>query len=155
MVLTEKQKVLIEKIGVVTEREGIQPAAARIIGLLYVSDKTELTFEEILQALRISKSAASNALNLLLQTKRIEYTTFTGDRKRYFRIKIANWREGFTKKMEDMTSFSQLLKEVLKERTPETVEFNKGLEELADFMTYVNNQLPGLLDSWEKNRKNR
>lgn len=153
MVLTEKQKVLIEKIGIATEREGMQPAAARIIGLLHVSDKPELTFEEILSALKISKSAASNALNLLLQTGRIEYTTFSGDRKRYFRIKIANWREGFSKKMEDMTSFSQLLKEVLKERNPETVEFNKSLGELADFMTYVNNQLPGLLESWEKSRK--
>ena len=85
MVLTEKQKVLIEKIGIVTEREGMQPAAARIIGLLYVADNPELTFDEILGALRISKSAASNALNLLLQTNRIEYTTFSGDRKRYFR----------------------------------------------------------------------
>jgi DNA-binding transcriptional regulator GbsR (MarR family) len=153
MVLTEKQKALIEKIGIVTEREGMQPAAARIIGLLYVADNPELTFDEILNALRISKSAASNALNLLLQTGRIEYTTFSGDRKRYFRLKIANWREGFSKKMEDMTSFSQLLKEVLKERTPETKEFNKSLGELADFMTYVNNQMPGLLESWEKSRK--
>ncbi|MFC5272280.1 GbsR/MarR family transcriptional regulator [Adhaeribacter terreus] len=154
MVLREKQKMLIEKIGVATEKEGMQPAAARIIGLLYVSDKTDLTFEEILQALRVSKSAASNALNLLLQTNRIEYTTFTGDRKRYFRIKVANWREGFTKKMEDMTSFSQLLKEVLHERTPETKEFNRSLEELADFMTFINSQLPGLLDKWEKSREN-
>jgi DNA-binding transcriptional regulator GbsR (MarR family) len=153
MVLTEKQKALIEKIGITTEREGMQPAAARIIGLLYVADNPELTFDEILNALRISKSAASNALNLLLQTGRIEYTTFSGDRKRYFRLKIANWREGFTKKMEDMTSFSQLLKEVLKERNPETVEFNQNLGELADFMTYVNNQLPGLLENWEKSRK--
>ena len=153
MVLTEKQKVLIEKIGIVTEREGMQPAAARIIGLLYVADNPELTFDEILGALRISKSAASNALNLLLQTNRIEYTTFSGDRKRYFRLKIANWREGFTKKMEDMTSFSLLLKEVLNERNPETTEFNRNLEELADFMAYVNSALPGLLESWEKTRK--
>lgn len=153
MVLTEKQKELVEKIGIVTEREGMQPAAARIVALLYVADNPELTFEEILSALRISKSAASNALNLLLQTGRIEYTTFSGDRKRYFRLKIANWREGFSKKMEEMTSFSQLLVEVLKERNSETKEFNKNLAELADFMTYVNNQLPGLLANWEKSRK--
>ncbi len=153
MVLTEKQKVLIEKIGIATEKEGMQPAAARIIGLLYVADNPELTFEEILNALRISKSAASNALNLLLQTNRIEYTTFSGDRKRYFHLKVTNWREGFAKKMEDMTSFSQLLKEVLKERNPETKEFNRNLAELADFLTYINNQLPGLLESWDKSRK--
>ena len=109
--------------------------------------------DEITEALQISKSATSNAINLLLQTEQIEYTTFPGDRKRYFRLKIANWREGFTKKMEDMTSFSLLLKEVLNERNPETTEFNRNLEELADFMAYVNSALPGLLESWEKTRK--
>lgn len=153
MVLTEKQKVLIEKIGIAMESEGMQPAAARIMGLLYVADKTELTFDEILITLKISKSAASNALNLLLQTKRIEYTTFSGDRKRYFRINVGNWREAFAKKLEDMTSFSQLLKEVLRERSPDTRDFNGNLEEFAEFMTYINNQLPGMLKEWDKTRK--
>jgi DNA-binding transcriptional regulator GbsR (MarR family) len=153
MILTDKQKKIIQKIGIAAEKDGLQPAAARIIGLLYVSDKPELTFEEIMEALQISKSATSNALNLLLHTGRLEYITFSGDRKRYFRIKVSDWREGFAKKLEDMTSFNLLLKEVLKERTTETVEFNKSLEELADFMAYINNELPGLLEKWEQSRK--
>lgn len=153
MALSEKQKAVIEQVGISFEKIGMQPAAARVMGLLYVADRPELSFDEITEALQISKSATSNAINLLLQTEQIEYTTFPGDRKRYFRLKISNWREGFAKKIEGMTSFNVLLRQVLEVRTPETPEFNQSLEELINFLDYINRQLPKLLQDWENSKK--
>jgi DNA-binding transcriptional regulator GbsR (MarR family) len=153
MALNEKQKSVIEKIGISFEKLGMQPAASRVLGLLHVADKPELTFDEITDCLQISKSATSNAINLLLQTEQIEYTTFSGDRKRYFRLKISNWRENFAKKIEGMTSFNILLREVLEVRTQETPEFNTTLGELINFLDYVNMRLPTLLQDWENNKK--
>lgn len=153
MVLSEKQKEIIEKIGISHEMSGIQPAAARILGLMYVADNPELSFEEITETLKISKSATSNALNLLLNTGQIEYTTYLGDRKRYFRLKISNWKEAFSKKVEGMTNFHTLLEEVLKIRTKETVDFNKSLEELIHFLNFVNKELPVLFERWKKSRE--
>ena len=150
MALTEKQKEVVEKIGINYEGAGMQPAAARVMGLLYVADRPELTFDEIIDCLKISKSAASNAINLLLQTGQIEYITFSGDRKRYFRLKISNWREGFAKKIETMTDFSKLLRQALEVRNPETQEYNASIEELVNFLDFVNQELPGLLQKWEK-----
>lgn len=153
MALSEKQKTVVEQVGISFERMGMQPAAARVMGLLYVADRPELSFDEITEALQISKSATSNAINLLLQTEQIEYTTFPGDRKRYFRLKISNWREGFAKKIEGMTSFNVLLRQVLEVRTPETPDFNQSLEELINFLDYINRQLPRLLQDWENSKK--
>ena len=153
MGLTEKQKTLIEKIGIAIESEGLQPVAARIIGLLYVADKPELTFDEITEALRISKSATSNGVNLLLQTERIEYITFSGDRRRYFRLKISDWRQDFTRRIEHMTKFNILLRQVLEVRTTETPEYNKNISELIDFLDFVFQQMPMLLQKWENNQK--
>ena len=153
MTLTDEQKTLIEKIGIAIEKEGLQPVAARIIGLLYVSDKPELTFDEITEALHISKSATSNGVNLLLQTDRIEYITFSGDRKRYFRLKISNWREEFTSRIEAMTKFNILLRQVLEVRTKETPEYNKSITELIDFLDYVFLNMPVLLQKWESSKK--
>jgi len=152
MNLNDKQKAVIENIGINYETAGLQPAAARIMGLLYVADKPELTFDEITDCLQISKSATSNALNLLLQTGQIEYITFSGDRKRYFRLKISNWRDSFAKKIEVMTSFNKLLRQVLEVRTTETPEYNASLEELINFLDFVNQELPGLLQKWEKTK---
>jgi DNA-binding transcriptional regulator GbsR (MarR family) len=153
MALSDKQKSVVEQIGINYEKFGMQPAAARVMGLLYVADKPELTFDEITDCLQISKSATSNAINLLLQTEQIEYTTFSGDRKRYFRLKISNWREGFAKKIESMTSFASLLRQVLEVRTKETADFNASLDELINFMDYIHLQLPKLLQDWENTKK--
>lgn len=153
MVLTEQHKSLIEKIGIYYEGLGMQPAAARVLGLLYLAEKPELTFEEITTALNISKSATSNAINLLLQTGHLDYITFSGDRKRYFRLKVSNWREGFSKKIGELTNFNILLNEVLALRTKDTVAYNNSIKEMASFMNYMHKQLPILLERWEKENK--
>lgn len=82
----QKQKELIEFIGRENERDGYQPVAARILGLLMVMDKEEYTFDEIVEELKISKSSASNALKNLEIRGVIEYVTYPGNRKRYFRF---------------------------------------------------------------------
>lgn len=82
----KKQRELIERIGRNNERDGFQPVTARILGLLMVMDKEEYTFDEIVDEMQISKSSASNALRNLELRGVIEYVTYPGDRKRYFRF---------------------------------------------------------------------
>jgi DNA-binding transcriptional regulator GbsR (MarR family) len=82
-----KQKELVESTGCMYDKKGFQPTAGRIIGLLTIMDKEQYTFDEIVEELQISKSSASNALNMLEISNIIEYTTLPGDRKRYFQIK--------------------------------------------------------------------
>jgi len=152
MTLNKKKKELIEKIGIMQEKTGMQPAAGRIVGLLYVADNPELTFDEIRETLCISKSAASNALNLLQQLNRLDYITYNGDRRRYFRLKLGRWRELITKDIDEITNFSEILQEVVSERTPDTPEYNQDILEVADFLKYLHGELPKLLQKWEEKR---
>ena len=64
--ITTEQRYLIERYGVFMGRSHLQPAASRILGLLLISDKPELTFDEIKEALGLSKSAVSNALAIFV-----------------------------------------------------------------------------------------
>jgi len=95
-----KQKELIEQIGRENEREGFQPVPARILGLLMVMDKEEYTFEEIVEEMQISKSSASTALKNLEIRGIIEYITYPGDRKRYFRF-VSGEIDGLINEMEN------------------------------------------------------
>jgi len=83
----KRQKELVETMGRVYEKEGFQPIAGRILGLLIIMDKEQFTFDEIVEELQISKSSASNALRLLEIREFIEYITRPGDRKRYFQLR--------------------------------------------------------------------
>ncbi|RDV13585.1 MarR family transcriptional regulator [Pontibacter diazotrophicus] len=150
MALSDKQRELIEEIGIYHENSGFQPAVARVMGLLLVSDKPELTFDEISETLSISKSATSNALNMLLNTGHIDYTTFSGDRKRYFRIRSSNWREMFNKKMEDLSGLNNLLKRVLEVRKRENPDYDIKLKDFIGFLDYLKQQLPELMEKWRK-----
>ncbi|MBJ6116583.1 MarR family transcriptional regulator [Pontibacter sp. BT310] len=155
MTLSDKQLELIEEFGVYQENNGFQPAVARVMGILLVSDKPELTFEEISETLNISKSATSNALNMLLNTGHIEYTKFHGDRKRYFRIKSSNWRDTFNKKMEDLGELNNILKRVLEVRKRDNPVYDEKLLYFISFLDYLKGQLPNLIEQWEKQNLNQ
>jgi len=75
-----QQRLLVEEVGRHFDKEGHQPIAGRILGLLLVMDKELFTFEEITEELNISKSSASIVLRNLEIRGSIEYITLPGDR---------------------------------------------------------------------------
>lgn len=152
-IVTEKQRILIEQLGVFYEHEGFHPAGARVMALLLIADRNELTFDEIKDALNISKSATSTAINLLITTKRIEYFTNSGERKRYFRARIANWKNHMKEKMEGVTTMHSLMKEIIEQRPDSTPEFNASLQELYSFMSFFHKEIPSLIERWKATKK--
>ena len=150
--LTDRQKELVEKAGVIFEKDGLSPAAARTMSLLMVSDDTELTFEAIYETLNMSKSAASNAINLLLMARRIEYITKPGDRKRYFRTRMV-LDNIFEEVFKDMDSEVAVYKEILAQRPESTKNFNEGLEDFIGFMELVKENMPMIFKKWKEGKK--
>lgn len=151
--LTEKQRDLVEKVGVFHEKAGLPPAMARVLGLLLVSPVSELSFDEIRETLNLSKSATSNALNMLLNTGKIDYITKSGDRKRYFKNKLNSWKTEFRQNINKLTKAADVLEEVLENRPKDTVDINQNLKDAIDFMRFINDELPSLYQKWEESRR--
>ena len=151
--LTTKQQQLLEKAIVIHERLGYTPAASQILALLLISDKVELTFDQIRTTLNLSKSATSNALNALIQIKRIEYITKMGDRKRYFRSLIVSWKSKLKEVNDSIFEFNSLFKEILSVRSESTLDFNHSLKEIIDFMNYMEVEMPKLFKQWEEKKR--
>ena len=147
--ITKAQLMLVEKLGVVFEQSGMQPAPARVASLLIIADQTELTFDQIRATMKLSKSATSNAINTLLGLKRIIYITKPGDRKRYFTSDIKEWKLGFLEKFGEMKTIVEVYKEVLVQRTGTTPDFNKDLEEMISLMGFIFDEIPKLFNKWE------
>lgn len=148
--LTIKQRELIESFGVAQESMGLSPASARVNALLTIADTVELTFDEIREALELSKSATSNAINNLLMLKRIGYKTKPGDRKRYFYSKMGQWQDAFMDSMNGLTGYNLLLKDILISRTKDSKEFNAQLKELTDFIDYYQKESIKIIKNWKK-----
>ena len=130
---------------------GLSPASARVDALLTVADSVELTFDQIREALELSKSATSNAINNLLMLKRIEYKTKPGDRKRYFQTKLGQWKNTFIDGINGLTEYNEVVKEILENRTEDTKEFNTQLKDFTEFIEYYQIESIKIINNW-KNR---
>jgi len=149
--LTEKQSELIEKMGIHFE-QSMQPATARILALLIVSDEDALSFDDIRQVLKLSKSATSNGINFLLSTKKIEYITRSGDRKRYFTWNPQNTIIHFKEGIEKILGVSKLLEETFKIKKNDGSSNYKSLAELIDLMNFLRSELPVVFAKWERSK---
>lgn len=147
--LTDKQKELLERYGVVQEQFGLSPASSRVNALLTVADEKELSFDDIRETLGLSKSATSNAINNLLTINYIGYKTKLGDRKRYFFSRMDQWQESFKKNLEGFKGYNAVMKDILKERTPETKDYNDKVEELTKFIDYYIKEAKAIINNWE------
>tara|TARA_R110002074_G_scaffold40976_2_gene109104 strand:- start:300 stop:761 length:462 start_codon:yes stop_codon:yes gene_type:complete len=153
MTLTKEQQQIIEKIGVFFEKKGNQPILGRIIGLLMVVDEAETTFEDIQNALFVSKSAVSQALTLLQGQNKVEYTTKPGERKRYFRLKIRNWKEDIHEDMKGVFKFNDIIEEIIVLRGEKNQEFNGYLIEVSNFMKFMKAELPRMIETYKNQIK--
>lgn len=153
MTLTKEQQQIIERIGVFFERKGHQPILGRIIGLLMIVDEAEATFEDIQNALFVSKSAVSQALTLLQSQNKVDYTTKPGERKRYFRLKIRNWKEDIQDDMKKVFMINDIIEEIILMRGDKNKEFNNYLMEISNFMKYLRAELPTLIEAYKKQIK--
>ncbi|QGY46531.1 MarR family transcriptional regulator [Maribellus comscasis] len=132
----QKQKELVESIGRMHEKDGFQPVTARIMGLLMVMDKEEYTFDEIVQEMKISKSSASTALKNLEIRGVIEYVTYPGDRKRYFRFVSGDINEmidGIEKKMKLQLDTIEQVLELKKNPDSRNAKFLRNVKEGIHF----------------------
>lgn len=145
----KKQRELIEKIGLYFDKEGFQPIAGRILGLLMVMDKEQFTFDEIVEELQISKSSASNALKNLEIREDIEYITQPGDRKRYFQVRKQDkftLIKGFEKKMRQSMDMFDCILSLKADKNSSNAVF---LKEIKDTMEFVLTQLNKLIEESE------
>ncbi len=146
----KKQKELIEEIGRFHDDKGMQPIAARILGLLMVMDKEQFTFDEIIDELHISKASASNTIKMLELQGLVEYITLPGDRKKYYRLKQyedLTMIEDFKEKLNSLKDMLERILELkLNKDSRNSVMFNSIIDMISFFM--------GRIEKLEKEYKN-
>lgn len=154
MITTEsKIKEQVEKIGIVCDKDGFPPLAGRLLGFLMLAEPPHKTFDEIVEFLQASKSAVSNTLKFLESQKMVDYITFPGDRKRYFRMNVESWAQVVGQRLEFLKAMQARVKEVLNFRSGDFPEFNAGLYNIALLYQTFIDELPRIIQKWEEAKK--
>ena len=152
----DRKKEKVEAMGVFFEKSGYTPMMGRVFAYLLLAEPPYQPFDAITEFLVASKSAISNALNFLMKQNMVDYVTFSGDRKRYFRVNMVQWMNQTKTWSKQVTEVNGLLKEVLEERADtKHPKFNDGLQEMIDMNEYFAKGLEEMLAKWEaKGEKN-
>lgn len=153
MNLSDQKREIIERIGVYYEKKGLQPVVGRVIGLLMVAEPAEASFEEIQGELKVSKSAVSTALTFMQGKGTVEYRTKPGERKRYFRLKMKDWKAELKKEFDEVLNMEGLIKEIIELKEDKESDFCCRLLEMKDFFKFMKEELPLLLQRFESSRK--
>jgi DNA-binding transcriptional regulator GbsR (MarR family) len=115
----KKLRETIEETGKVFEKFDLTPMQGRLLAYFTLSDPPEKTFEELVRFFNASKSSISNSLNFLLQTKIIDYKTFSSDRKRYFYITDQFFRIYFSRVLDNVRELKSHAYRTVTMRSPE------------------------------------
>lgn len=145
--LPEKQ--VVERLGVQMEKMDVPPVHARIFVLLLLVDPPHLSFEEIQEYLQVSKSSVSKYINAMLERGMMDYKTFSGDRKRYFYLKLDDFLDKIYSGASKFSTISNLMENCLTERKDiDSPEFNEKIRKIADCFTYVGQNLERLMKEY-------
>jgi len=152
MKMTDKyiRNELVENIGIVYEKAGHTPMAGRIVGVLFLSEPPYKSFDELVVELSASKSAISNGLNLLLAMGLVEYETFSGDRKRYFKLNLPALETIFRKELENISRFGALLRKVRATRSSKYSDFNKGIDNFIKLIDIFQAEYHRIIEKWKE-----
>ena len=132
---TRAQYDMVETIGRMYEKQLFGQIPGRIMGLLSVMDKEQFTFEEIVDELKISKSSASNALQILEAHKMIEYFNIPGDRKRYFRIRKSDKFAIIDEHQVKLKMSRDLFQSILELKTDKETANSVFIKDVIDLLT--------------------
>lgn len=141
----------VEEIGIFYESTGLTPMEARVFALLLLSDPPEQDFYAIQDFLHASKSTVSNALKRLMSEGRIDYITWPGDRKRYFRINPKRWLREMQTRFENMSPSVRIMRKVIDIRKDaDTPVFNQELCAILKYFEYLEQELPRIVSNWDR-----
>jgi DNA-binding transcriptional regulator GbsR (MarR family) len=153
--IEDKIKQQAENVGMVCDKDGFPPLAGRLLGFLMLANPPHQSFDEIVDFLQASKSAVSTTLKFLEAQGMVEYITFPGDRKRYFRMNVAEWPQVILKKMEFIKMMKTQILKVLEIRGDEYKEFNDGLRNICDLYEIFLEEMPLLVEKWKRRVEKR
>ena len=144
-----KQKV--EDLGVVFEKLGRTPMLGRVFATLLLADPPRMSFDEIREFLGASKSSVSNALQALQLEGTVSYQTFSGDRKRYFKIDTNAWLKLLMNSSKNLASLNEVIETVLSLRKKtKDPNFNAELTKVLDFQLFLSDRIEQAILEWSK-----
>jgi DNA-binding transcriptional regulator GbsR (MarR family) len=151
----DRQMQFVERVALTYERSGLPRIAGRILGWLLICDPPAQTAGELAAALDVSKGSISTMTRMLITMGLIEHTSRRGDRRDYFHIPAQLWVDVLRKQFAQLAVFRQLAESGLETLKDSPAASRDRLEVMRDLYGFFERELPGLIERWEAEQRER
>ncbi len=138
----------VEEAGIFFERLGTTRMAGRVFGRLLISVPPHQTMDELAEALQASKGSISSSTRYLIQLGLIERIGIPGERRDYFRVTPNVWVNVLRQRVGTLALFEDLARRGLELLEGENPDMRERLEEFLDYLAFIEEEFPGLLERW-------
>jgi DNA-binding transcriptional regulator GbsR (MarR family) len=146
-------KQFIEDMGIHFEEMGLPRMAGRIFGCLLVCEPQHQSSEQLANIVAASKGSISTMTRLLIQSGVVERMGLPGKRDTYYRIKPGSWSELMRARISHVTRLRELADRGLTLLADRDPKLRQRLQELRDFYAFLEQEMPALLDCYDRGRK--
>lgn len=133
---------------------GFPRMAARVFVTLLSTDSGRSTAAKLMETLQASAGAVSGAVRYLLHVDLIEREHEPGSRKDHYRIRDDVWLEATVRRDKMLAKWDATLREGISAVGVHTPA-GARLSETRAFFSFVQKELPALLDRWHECRTTR
>lgn len=144
----------VERFALLMTEGGMQRMAARVFALIMASEQGAHTAAEIAAKLEISPAAVSGAVRYLTELRLIVRDREPGSRRDVFRIGDEFWYDTFSRKHRAVHDLHAAATEGAAALGP-TTPAGRRMAVTADFLSYMQAQLPQLIERWQNERATR
>ena len=148
------EKNFVEEAGLVFEQTGLPRMAGRVLGWLLISEPPHQSTDELAEALMASKGSISTTTRHLIKCGLVERINLPGVRRDYFRIQAHTCQYLIIRGLiDEIKIFRQLAERGLELLADKTLLIPKWLVEMLDAYTFLEREVPALLERWEQETK--
>jgi DNA-binding transcriptional regulator GbsR (MarR family) len=141
----------VDRFATALTEAGFPRMAARVFVTLLSTDLGRSTAAELMETLQASAGAVSGAVRYLLQVDLIEREHEPGSRKDHYRIRDDVWLEATVRRDKMLAKWDATLGEGISAVGEQTAA-GARLSETRAFFSFVQTELPALLDRWHECR---
>lgn len=141
----------VEHLALTLTRLGMQRMASRVFAALNVTDSGRLTAAEIAEMLQVSPAAVSGAVRYLEQVGLVARQREPGERRDYYRLYDSLWYASFVNRDRIIVMWRDVAEEGIDTVGADTPA-GERLAEMRDFLAFVIEEMPALLERWERQR---
>jgi DNA-binding transcriptional regulator GbsR (MarR family) len=144
----------VERFATVLADAGMPRMPARVLAALLASDAGRMTAAELAAALHASPAAISGAVRYLTQVDLVTREREPGSRRDHYAIRDNAWYEASLRRDAMLRRWAEELQLGLDELGPATPA-GERLRESLDFILFLRDELPALLERWRQQRAAR